>query len=188
MNRIRLTALAVIATAVALAGALLAPTAAGASTSCSQVWGSLPESRAASTNLQVTDVRSGSHACFDRLVIDLRGPARPVSYDVRYVSAVVADQGVPLSLRGGADIKITLGAPAYDEQGNATYVPASRTDAVSVSGYPTFRQVRWAGSFEGKSTIGLGVRARLPFRTFTLLGSSGDDGAVRLVIDVAHSW
>jgi hypothetical protein len=40
--------------------------------------------------------------------------------------------------------------------------------------------VAWAGSFEGQSTIGLGVRARLPFRVLQLPG--------RLVIDVAHHW
>jgi hypothetical protein len=42
-----------------------------------------------------------------------------------------------------------------------------------------------AGSFEGLTTIGLGVRAKLPFRVFTL---NGPDGHSRLVIDVAHRW
>ena len=32
----------------------------------------------------------------------------------------------------------------------------------NVAGYRTFRQVAWAGSFEGQTTVGLGVRARLP--------------------------
>ena len=54
-----------------------------------------------------------------------------------------------------------------------------------MAGYGTFRQVAWAGSFEGQSTIGLGVRARLPFRVLVLDGP-GDDA--RLVVDVAHSW
>jgi hypothetical protein len=51
---------------------------------------------------------------------------------------------------------------------------------VNVSGYRTFRQVAWAGSFEGVTTVGLGTRARLPFRVFTLPG--------RVVVDVAHRW
>jgi hypothetical protein len=50
----------------------------------------------------------------------------------------------------------------------------------NVAGYRTFRQVAWAGSFEGYTTVGLGVRARLPFRVF-LTGN-------HLVIDVAHTW
>jgi hypothetical protein len=54
-----------------------------------------------------------------------------------------------------------------------------------VTGYQTFLQVAGAGSFEGQTTIGLGVRARLPFRAFILTGPG--DGS-RLVVDVAHLW
>jgi hypothetical protein len=46
--------------------------------------------------------------------------------------------------------------------------------------------VAWLGSFEGRSDLGLGVRARLPFRAFVLEGSSAH--VDRLVIDVAHRW
>ena len=49
-----------------------------------------------------------------------------------------------------------------------------------MSGYRTFRQVAWADSRRHYTYFGLGVRARLPFRVFTLPG--------RLVIDVAHRW
>jgi hypothetical protein len=56
---------------------------------------------------------------------------------------------------------------------------------VNVTGYSTFRQVAWAGTFEGQTTVGLGVRARLPFRVFTLAGPGSGS---RLVIDVAHRW
>jgi hypothetical protein len=71
------------------------------------------------------------------------------------------------------------------ETGESTYVPANASELVNVSGFTTFRQVAWAGSFEGQSNIGLGVRARLPFRVFTL---DGPGTASRLVIDVAHQW
>ncbi|WRL64756.1 hypothetical protein U6N30_03010 [Blastococcus brunescens] len=54
--------------------------------------------------------------------------------------------------------------------------------------YETFRQVAWAGSFEGQSSLGIGTRARLPFRVFTLVGDPGSDQAVRLVVDVGHLW
>ena len=37
----------------------------------------------------------------------------------------------------------------------------------------------------GQTTLGLGVRARLPFRAFVLAGPG--DGS-RLVVDVAHLW
>ena len=56
---------------------------------------------------------------------------------------------------------------------------------MNVSGFDTFRQVASGGSFEGYTTVGLGVRARLPFRTFVLPGPGAGS---RLVIDVAHRW
>jgi hypothetical protein len=59
---------------------------------------------------------------------------------------------------------------------------------VRVNGYTTFRQVAWAGSFEGQTTLGLGVRARLPYRVLTLAGAPYSDQGPRLVIDVAHRW
>jgi hypothetical protein len=48
--------------------------------------------------------------------------------------------------------------------------------------FGTFRQVVGAGSFEGITSIGLGVRAKLPFRVLT---TNGPDGHSHLVIDVA---
>jgi hypothetical protein len=67
--------------------------------------------------------------------------------------------------------------------GSPAYTPANRAELANVAGYQTFRQVAWAGSFEGYTSVGLGVRARLPFRAFTLAGPGGGS---RLVIDVAH--
>ena len=75
-------------------------------------------------------------------------------------------------------------APAYDSQGHPTF-PATKKELVDVSGFRTFRQIAGAGSFEGQTTIGLGVRARLPFRVFVL---DGPGTGSRLVVDVAHRW
>lgn len=48
--------------------------------------------------------------------------------------------------------------------------PAERTHSrFTVSKkYQTFRQVAWTGSFEGGITLGLVVRAQLPFKVSTL--------------------
>ena len=133
---------------------------------------------------KVTNVRTGQHYCFDRLVIDLNGPVG--GYTVRYVPQVTQDgSGLPIPLRGQAFLQVTVNAPAYDDKGDSTYNPANPKELTDVSGYQTFRQVAWAGSFEGYSSLGLGVRARLPFRVFTL---AGPDTGSRLVIDVAHFW
>ncbi|PZF83453.1 AMIN-like domain-containing (lipo)protein [Jiangella anatolica] len=177
-----------IATLAALLTAGLAflagPAAAEAAPYCGLRWGSLPETAAATDTAPLTGVRAGRHACFDRLVLDFAGDAD--GYSVRYVSAVTTDgAGVAVPLRGGADLEVVAIAPAYDADGDATYVPANPRELVGVSGWQTFRQVAWAGSFEGRTTIGLGVRARLPFRVFTL---DGPGGGSRLVVDVAHRW
>ena len=150
---------------------------------CGIRWGSLAKSSATSVAGPLTNVRSGRHACFDRLVVDLRG--RAPGYSVKYVNTFTgAASGLPIALRGGAKLSVTVNAPAYTPEGTASYAPANRAEVVDVTGYRTFRQVRWDSSFEGQTQLGVGVRARLPFRVFTLQ----DATTSRLVIDVAHRW
>jgi hypothetical protein len=158
-------------------------TTASAAPYCGITWGSLDKSRATLVQGPVTNVRSGRHTCFDRLVIDLKG--KVPGYTVKYVNTFTGQaSGLPIALRGGAKIAVTVNAPAYTATGSASYTPANRSEVVNVAGYDTFRQVRWDSSFEGYTSLGLGVRARLPFRVFTLQ----DATTSRLVIDVAHRW
>jgi hypothetical protein len=163
---------------------LVAPGPASAAPYCGLVWGSLAKTDATMSTGQVTSVRTGQHYCFDRLVIDLNGPVKGST--VRYVPTVVQDgSGFPVPLRGRAFLQVTVNAPAYDNDSKATYSPANKNELTNVAGYQTFRQVAWAGSFEGYSSLGLGVRGRLPFRVFTL---EGPGTGSRLVIDVSHFW
>jgi len=181
--------LLVLGVASALAAVVLPATAQAAPT-CSVAWGSLAKSAPADARNMVLDLRAGQHACFDRLVVDLGGRDLTFrSYDVRYVPVTRLDgSGDALPVRGAGDLQVTVRAPAYSEAGQPTYRPTNRREAVNVSGYRTFRQVAWGGSYEGISTIALGVRARLPFRVFTLPALPGSEQGPRLVIDVAHRW
>lgn len=172
----------------ALMGAVLftsGTTAATAAPYCGITWGSLPDTQSTlSVPAAVAGARSGEHTCFDRFVVDLRGDIQ--GYDVRYVPQVVREgSGSPVPLRGAADLRVTANANPYDANGVSTYDPANDNEALNVSGYDTLRQVAFAGGFEGHSTFGLGVRARLPFRTFVL---DGPGNGSRLVVDVAHRW
>lgn len=178
-----LKCIAVTATVAAIA--VVAPSAAQAAPYCGITWGSLDKSAGTLSDDPLFDVRAGRHGCYDRLVLDFDGS--PAGYTVRYVSAVPAQgSGNAIPLRGGAFLEIALKAPAYDPAtGTPTYTPANSKELVNVTGYRTFRQASWGGSFEGYTTVGLGVRARLPFRVFTLAGPG--DGS-RIVIDVAHQW
>ncbi len=161
---------------------LFVPGTAGASY-CGIQWGSAQKARTGTAS-PLTNVRGGRQTCYDRLVLDFATTTS--GSRVRYVTGVPyqgRDGYIPL--RGGAKIEILVLGPAYDAAGHPTYSPANPRELVNVSGWTTFRQVAWGGSFEGHTTIGLGVRARLPFRVFTLAGPNNHS---RLVIDVAHHW
>ncbi len=176
------------ALAVPLTSATGAPTSGGSATAasvpyCGITWGSLAKHVTSYTAAPVTGVRAGRHTCYDRLVLDVKGKVK--GYRVDYVSSVSQDgSGTIVPLRGGAKLRVVVLAPAY----NPSYKPtlnANLSELVNVSSFSTFRQVAGAGSFEGQTTIGLGVRARLPFRVFIL---DGPGSGSRLVIDVAHRW
>jgi len=179
---------ALVVAAGLVTAALVTPAAAQHSTPtgpyCGITWGSLDKSASTASNAPVTNLRSGRHDCYDRLVVDVAGSR--AGYTVRYVSAVTAQgSGNVVPLRGGAFLQIDLTIPAYDSSGRPTYNPGNQRELVDLAGYRTFRQAAWGGSFEGYTTVGLGVRARLPFRVLTL---EGPGSGSRLVIDVAHQW
>lgn len=178
----RTAALLVAGAAVA---ALAVPGAAASAATCPTGWGSLAKASAATTSAPLTGVRAGRHDCYDRLVLDLGAGPAP-GYTVSYVDAVRQEgSGAVVPLRGGARLAVVAHAPAYDAAGAPTYVPSDPRALVPVAGWRTFRQVAWAGSFEGHTTVGLGVRARLPFRVLVLAGPGAGS---RLVVDVAHTW
>ena len=181
MKRKTFQLLAPLLTLPLAAAAALLPAPAAAAHACSVRWGSLPEDRPTlSRDAEVVDVRTGRHACFDRLVIDVAGDLD--GHFVRYVPEVRrAGIGTPVPLRGGARLSITATAPAMAT--DAWWLPNG--ELMDPTGYRTFRDLEFAGSFEGYTDLGLGVRARLPFRVFIL---DGPGNGSRLVVDVAHSW
>jgi hypothetical protein len=145
-------------------------------------WGSLPqEARTTTTGSTLTNVRAGQHDCFDRLVLDGSSFLR-----AEYVDQVRADgSGVVVPMRGAAKLQIVTTSAYNGETMVQTYRPVDPKELIAVTGWQTFRQAAMAGDFEGQATIGLGVRARLPFRVFAL---AAGDGPPRTVIDVAHHW
>lgn len=146
---------------------------------CGITWGSVADHVSGESTARTMNVRAGKHACYDRLVIDLKGKAK--GYDIRYVKAVYTEgQGKRIPLVGAADLRIIV-----NTTGMSTYNPKNRSKAVNVTGMRTFKQVAYLGSFEGQDSFGLGVRAHLPFRSFVL---NGPGTGSRLVIDVAHRW
>jgi len=147
---------------------------------CGITWGSKGKLYGEPTGgTLLKNVRAGRHGCFDRLVFDVRGE-NVWFYRADYVTAVTDESGRVVPLRGGAKLKILSYTADHDDRTGWAYPYKNRAELVNVSGYRTFRQVAWADTDGYKTHFGLGVRARLPFRIFTLPG--------RLVIDVAHRW
>ncbi|MFD8591712.1 hypothetical protein ACFV1B_19610 [Streptomyces sp. NPDC059637] len=153
---------------------------------CVTDWGSRGKSLAGSSHPQLTGIRAGRHECFDRLVFDLRdtGGGLDAGCRARYVETLhQLGSGGPVPVGGGAVLEVVVGAPSYDVRtGEPTYDAefGAPLPGIALGGHRAFRDARFAGGFEGETQIGLGVRARLPFRVFRT--------ADHLVVDVAHTW
>jgi hypothetical protein len=166
----------------------LRATARGESQPCAETrrWGTGAEESAPYTSAELYNVRAGRHSCYDRVVFDVNS-ADPVGYSVRYVRTVAADgSGQPVPVAGGAALEVIVHAPdfAAASSGHQPWREPWRVGQALVgpTGWKALKEVRFAGSFEGQTTFAAGVRARLPFRVFTL----ERDGARRVVVDIAH--
>jgi hypothetical protein len=183
--KIRAVVLAVLAALIGVIG-VTAPAAHAHAPYCGIRWGSLPKAAESSEAALLTNVRAGRHSCFDRIVLDYADDAD--GFRVRYVSAI---EGIglprPVDLRGGALLEIVVQTPYGEDSPSffSGYNPPNRRELVNVSGWRTFRQVSLVEVWESQVTLGLGVRARLPFRVFTL---DGPCQGSRIIIDVAHRW
>jgi hypothetical protein len=170
--------LLLIALAVLVSGSALGATSAGATPYCGITWGSLPRAGGTLNPAELVTTRTGEAACYDRLVFEFARPAN--GYRVAYTSVVYREgQGQPLSVAGGAVLGVHLLQPADG------YPHAPGSPVTNVTGFRTLRDVVYGGTFEGYTTFGVGVRARLPFRVFVLAGPGTHS---RIVLDVANRW
>lgn len=162
------------------------------STACSteQQWGTGPVvGSTAMTPSPLYLTRVGQHACYDRVVFDLNGP-EAVGFAARYVPVVLADaSGKPVPVAGRAALEVTVRAPILgtDNQGHQPWVTApaigeSLVAPAKIAGWSSLRAVTFAGSFEGQTTVAVGVREQLPFRVFV----SSDGSYQHVVLDFSH--
>ena len=163
MNKIVLAATVAVAGSAAAAAALPLFTTAGKS---------IPDSGA---QRELVALRVASRPTFDRMVFEFRG-ATP-GYRVRYVSRIIQDgSGATVPLLGSRFLAIRFAAArAHRLNGSSSNVPRVRTPL-----FPSIRQVKLAGDFEGVVSYGAGIAGRRAFRVFTLTGPP------RIVVDVRH--
>ncbi|MER7458754.1 hypothetical protein [Micromonospora sp. NPDC126480] len=152
---------------------------------CGITWGSLTKSAGSLSSAPLVDVRTGRHDCYDRVVFEFAGTVN--GYTVTYGETWTEGEGLALSPYTAGDelLRVSLQAPAYDDEHVATVPYRVGEHTANVLRYRTLRDVVFAGSFEGYTTFAVGVRARLPFRVFVL---SGPGAHSRIVLDVAHQW
>jgi hypothetical protein len=139
--------------------------------------------------------RVGQHACYDRVVFDINGPRHndrpePVGFVARYVPVARADgSGESVPVPGHAVLQVTIRAPIYgtDNQGHQPWQHAPRVGQslvapVRIAGWSSLTAVTFAGSFEGQTTLAVGVREVRPFRVWV----SSEQGYRHVVLDIAH--
>jgi hypothetical protein len=125
----------------------------------------------ATTNNQgsLIGVRHARHDRYDRVVFDFKGAGTP-GYRVEYAPLVGIGTGTQIPLEGPADLRIVFDGANAPKLHN--YVATPR--------YPTLRQIKLGGAFEGRVIAGLGLADAVGFRVLRLSNPS------RIAVDVAH--
>ena len=185
INRTLAALVVACAALLATAGVAAPGTAATGAPYCGITWGSADKVAGTLSGAPLTDVRTGRHECFDRVVFEFDGTV--TGYSIGYGETYTEGEGLALSpyTAGGALLRVSLRAPAYDDEHLATVPYRVGEHVVNVLRYQTLRDVVFGGSFEGYTTFAVGVRARLPFRVLVLAGPGTHS---RIVLDVAHQW
>lgn len=182
----RTTKLGIGALIVALCGVLTGGvSSAAAAPYCGITWGSQPKAAGQGTAATLISTRTGRHGCWDRVVFEFSGPAN--GYSVHYGEVSDEAEGLVMNpyIAGGAHLKVQLKASTWDGDHHITYPYRNGDHPENVLRYSTLRDVLFGGSHESLTTFGVGTRARLPFRVFTLAGPGSHS---RIVVDVAHRW
>jgi hypothetical protein len=164
-----------------------------ARTACAEVqsWGTGARQSSTMAQEEFYNVRVGRHDCYDRVVFDINGvvPGTPVAgYHVSYVNGeVTADgSGQPVPTEGNAALQVVVRAPILGSvSGNTQAPPRVGHDYYStrqLRSWASLKEVTYAGSFEGQTTIAVGVPSMRPFR----VGAFERDGYTHVYVDVAH--
>ncbi|WP_448626626.1 AMIN-like domain-containing (lipo)protein [Geodermatophilus sp. URMC 64] len=140
-----------------------------------------PDTEEASADAQVTvsDIRTGRHGGFDRVVFEVGGTGTP-GWDVRYVDQASSQgSGDPIDVAGDAVLQVTLtGAQIPDTTGVAEY---DGPNPLAGAGTQTVTEVAYDHIFEGTAVAFVGTTAEVPFRVYAL------SNPARVVVEVRDS-
>jgi hypothetical protein len=145
-------------------------------TTLALVGGLVAATPASATSTPVlTGIRTGQNVGFDRVVLDLSGPAPTVSY--QKVDELIEDPSGQIAwLTGEHFIAVRVSpAAAHNDAGVSTYTGPTKFRTRNLR---NVMAVAVTGDFEGVLSVGLGTRSDTWVRVFTLTGPT------RVVIDV----
>jgi hypothetical protein len=128
--------------------------------------------------LALIDVRMAGHECFDRIVFEFRGAARP-GFEVGYLeSAPVEDPtGNPVELAGSVFLEVRMqSASGFDFEANEpSYTGPAR---LTPTGTTYAREAARTGDFEAILIWVVGLDEERPFKATTLTDPA------RVVVDI----
>jgi hypothetical protein len=126
----------------------------------------------------VTEIRTGLHDGFDRVVFEVDGTGAP-GWDVRYVEEAASQgSGMAIPVEGEAILQVTItgvGMPTetgIEEYDGSAPLPGAGTEVVT--------EVVWDSTFEGTSVAFVGLTEETPFRVYLL------EDPARVVLEVVH--
>jgi hypothetical protein len=126
---------------------------------------------------QITDVRVGTHAGYDRVVFEFGNGIPEFALDEATPPLLKDPSGLPLDVRGNAFWQLVMqGGTKLSPTGPVTYI--GKTDFKP--GFPRLAELIEGGDFEAVSTWYIGLEAASCVRVVTLTDPA------RLVIDIEH--
>jgi hypothetical protein len=126
----------------------------------------------------VTDIRTGEHDGFDRVVFEADGEGLP-GWDVRYVDDPSSQgSGEAVEVSGDAVLQVTVTGVGYPFD---TGVDEFAADGPVAGPGGAVTEVVFDATFEGTSVAFIGTTGENPFRVYLL------ENPARVVVEVAES-
>lgn len=126
---------------------------------------------------EITDVRTGLHEDFDRVVLDLTGDEPVLGWFVGPVDEAVEDPtGFVLDVEGETFLQLGVRGIDWTTESPQRY----DGDPVAGAGTEVLTEVVFGGLFEGQQQVVLGLREETDYRIFSLTDPA------RIVVDVRH--
>ena len=125
----------------------------------------------------ITDVRTGTHDGYDRVVFEFADGLPEASLERAEPPFTQDASGLPIDVQGESFLRLILrGGTKQTLEGTTSYDGPTEFE----TGYPALVHLIEGGDFEAQSTWYFGLAAESCVRVLTLT----DDGTARLVIDI----